>query len=233
LVKKSATAKVSSQKIPAIPRVLRVPKEYEKRVECAPKGKRVIAELAVASIPAGSVVFLDAGTTIFVLAEVLAKKCPGPLCVVTNSLRVGYLLGSVQDVDVRMLGGRLMAEELCLLSAETMAGLAGYHFDLAFLSAGGMTRKGIWNADERFVIFQRTVISRAAEVWFCLDRFKVGIEEVAFLAPWREADVLLTDATYEDLVKAQIPLRGIKVMTPGSVAVDRAPRQVSRRKAIY
>ncbi|MFQ3670428.1 MAG: DeoR/GlpR family DNA-binding transcription regulator [Verrucomicrobiia bacterium] len=211
---------------------LRVEGSYAERADAAIPNKRRIAEVAVSSIPSGSVIFLDAGTTMFMLAEVLAQKCPGPLCVVTHSLRVAYLLGSVEEVEVRMLGGRLMAEEMCLLSSETMAALSTYRFDMAFLSGGGMTQKGVWNSDPRLILFQRSVISRSLEVWFCLDRMKAGKETGLFLAPWRVADVLLTDATAADLARARISTRGIKVMNARSKPPIRPVRGVTR-KAIY
>lgn len=211
---------------------LQVPDAYARRADAAVQTKRRMAEVAVGSIAPGSLIFLDAGTTMFTLAEVLAQRRPGPLCVVTHSLRVAYLLGSVEEIEVRMLGGRLMVEEMCLLSSETMAALSTYRFDLAFLSAGGMTERGVWNSDERLVLFQRSVISRSLEVWFCLDRSKAGKHEGAFLAPWRVADVLLTDATASDLVRAGIPSRGIKIVNARSKPSARPARGVIRQ-AIY
>ncbi len=205
---------------------------YARRADAAVPNKRRIAEVAVSSIPAGSLIFLDAGTTIFTLAEVLAQKRPGPLCVVTHSLRVAYLLGSVEEIEVRMLGGRLMADEMCLLSSETLDALSTYRFDMAFLSGGGMTQKGVWNSDERLILFQRSVIARSLEVWFCLDRLKAGKESAAFLAPWSVADVLLTDATPTALAKARIPSRDIKIMNARSKPAARPARGVSRH-AVY
>jgi DeoR family fructose operon transcriptional repressor len=167
---------------------------FADRLKVAAAAKAKIAAMAVKKISPGMTVFLDAGTTLFAVADLLRRK-PKPLRVVTNSLAVAERLAGVKGIDVDLLGGRMLANQSVLLGPETCQAAAFYSFDLALLGAEGFDAEGIWNSTDEVVALQQAVIRRSKHHAVCADARKMGRSAPAFLLPWEKVDLLLTDVT--------------------------------------
>jgi DeoR/GlpR family transcriptional regulator of sugar metabolism len=72
--------------------------------------------------------------------------------------------------------------------------LSAWRFDLAVMSAEGMTEDGLWNSRDEISEFQRHVCGRSGRAVFCLDASKLGRSAPSFLLPWRAVERLVTDA---------------------------------------
>jgi DeoR family glycerol-3-phosphate regulon repressor len=170
------------------------------------KRKQRIARAAIELIEAGFSVFLDAGSTIYSIAELIPEKCPEDLTVVTNSLPVAEVLTSAQACETHLLGGRILPHQLVVVGPGASIGLSSWQFDLAFLSAEGMTAEGLWNSQDDISDFQRHVSGRTARTCFCLDNSKLGRSAPSFLMAWATLDVLVTNATYQELLASDISM---------------------------
>lgn len=166
--------------------------------------KRRIAEAAVERISSGDRVFLDAGSTVYAIAECIGELKPDSLEVVTNSLPVAEVLASQGGAEVHLLGGRLLPHQLVVVGAGAGISLSPWEFDLAFLSAEGMNRSGLWNSQDEISGFQRHVCARSQSPVFCLDGTKLGCSAPSFLLPWQEVAALITTATPEDFARKGI-----------------------------
>ena len=113
-------------------------------------------------------VFLDAGTTVFAVAERLHRR-PIALRVVTNSLAVAERLAGVRGVDVDLLGGRLLASQSVLLGEQAVRAAAFYDFDVALLGAEGFDAAGASNSTEDVVAMQRAVVACSKRHAICAD----------------------------------------------------------------
>jgi DeoR/GlpR family transcriptional regulator of sugar metabolism len=156
--------------------------------------KQNIARAARELVGEGQTLFLDAGSTVYALAEVIAEHALGSLRVVTNSLPVAEVLTSAGWCETHLLGGRLLPHQLVVVGPGAGLSLSAWSFDLSFLSAEGMTPQGLWNSQDDITEFQRHVCSRSAQAVFCLDATKVGRSAPSFLLPWGLVGRVVSDA---------------------------------------
>jgi DeoR/GlpR family transcriptional regulator of sugar metabolism len=168
---------------------------FHERELRARRAKACIARAARARFQAGATYFLDAGTTMLALAKQLASQPITPLTVVTNNLPVAETLSAVEGLQVCLLGGHFLNRQATLLGDKAIAALKLWSFDAAFLGAEGFTDRGIWNSRAEIVAFQRAVLARTEDVFFCLDSTKLGHSTPHLLKAWPEIPHLITDAT--------------------------------------
>ena len=166
---------------------------FADRLKVAPRAKARIAAAAESLLSPGMTVFLDAGTTVFALAERLRRR-PVPLRVVSNSLAVAERLAGTKGVDVDLLGGRMLASQSVLLGEQACRAATFYRFDLAVLGAEGFDADGLWNSTDDVVALQQAVIGRSAQHAVCADAGKAGVRAPALLLPWDQLDLIITDA---------------------------------------
>ncbi len=189
---------------------LRFP-SFRSRRSSGTSGKRAIAQMAYELLRPESVVYLDAGTTIFALAEAIRVAPVRPLTCVTSNLPAADLLAEVEGVDVHLLGGQVLLRQSVLLGDDACRSASFWKFDLALLGAEGMTREGVWNSSPAVVALQKAVIAQSRATAVMLDRSKLGHPASTFLGGWDSISVLLTDAPIEALKEEGIPTYMTKV----------------------
>ena len=183
----------------------RFPSHME-RMNMARRAKQQIAAAAVSYLAPGLTVFLDAGTTIYAIAEAFRARPVTPITVVTSNLPAGEMLATLPGVSVFLLAGRLLARQSTLMGEAAVKSLQFWRFDVAFLSAEGMDASGIWNSQTAIVEQQKAVIHRSARAIFCIDKGKLNRQAPDILLPWHAVEMLLTDASPEALARAEIAL---------------------------
>ncbi len=183
---------------------LRFP-SFRSRRATGMQGKQAIAQQALELIRPESVIYLDAGTTIFALAEAIRVAPVRPLSCVTSNLPAADLLAEVEGVAVYLLGGQVLRRQSVLLGDEACRSAAYWKFDLTFLGAEGMTREGLWNSSPAVVALQKAVIAQSRATAVLLDRTKLGRTAHTFLGGWDMVTALLTDAPAEALKVEGIP----------------------------
>ena len=166
--------------------------------------KKRVAKAAARFIQPGGTYFLDSGTTIFAMAELLRESPPMPATIVTPNLPIGELLAGVEGLSVYLTGGQIFARQSVLLGETARQSLGLWKFDIAFLSAEAANAGGVWNSQEAIVDQQRVAMDRSNRVLLCLDSSKIGATAPQHLAYWEQIDTLLTDAPQERLAREGI-----------------------------
>jgi len=167
---------------------------HERRQKNA-EAKARIAAKAMRWIQPGSTIYLDAGTTVYAIAEALQRQPVESLTVVTNSLPVAEILAPVPGVRLHVLGGELLPRQSVLFGEAAHKALEFYQIDVAFLGAQGANRDGIWNTQMDVVSFQRRLLERVAKAVVCLDDSKLDKTAPVFLCGWEKVETLLTNAS--------------------------------------
>jgi DeoR/GlpR family transcriptional regulator of sugar metabolism len=188
---------------------------FRQRQFGARSAKRQIASRALQELKPGMLVFFDAGTTVYAIAEALAIHPVDQLAVVTNSLPVAEILAEVKCMEVSLVAGSYLARQSMLLGEPARRSLRLWKFDLAFSSAEGMTKDGIWNSHADVVQFQKEMMKLASRSIFCIDATKLGIRAPQFLLPWTRVGNLLTDASSRQLKNAGIKFGRTKLLSTG------------------
>lgn len=175
--------------------------------------KARIAERAAARVPRSGTIFLDAGTTIQALARALTyRRDLTHLVVATNSLAAASILSGSTGVELHVIGGMFLNRQSALMGERAIRALEGWTFDAAFLGAAGMDASGLTNSHKSIVDFQWAVLHQAAQVYFCLDAFKLGRTAPYRVASWRRVTALITDATPKRLPSFGIVLPSAKLL---------------------
>jgi DeoR/GlpR family transcriptional regulator of sugar metabolism len=170
------------------------------------EAKRLIAAAAVERIQPGMKIYLDVGTTVFSIAELIAERPATPLTIATSSLPVVEILSGLGGVSVHLIGGELLPRQSALLGSMARRMLLLWRFDLAFLSAEGMDSRGIFNTHGDIVLHQRVVLRRTRKTIFCIDASKLGRRAPEQLTGWDSGTrrELITDAPAASLRKAGV-----------------------------
>jgi DeoR/GlpR family transcriptional regulator of sugar metabolism len=177
---------------------LRFP-SFRQRRGVGTAGKLQIARLAHSLLRPEMVVYLDAGTTLFSVAELLRENPVRPLTCVTSNLPAADLLSEIEGISVHLLGGQILRRQSVLLGEEACLSAKFWKFDLALLGAEGMTREGVWNSQQIVVELQRAVIAQSRCKIGLIDGTKLGHTAPHFLGGWDLLSGLLTDAPAQAL----------------------------------
>ncbi|MEI6350409.1 MAG: DeoR/GlpR family DNA-binding transcription regulator [Verrucomicrobiota bacterium] len=183
---------------------------FRERMKNSADAKRRIARKARGWIRPNSTIFLDAGTTLYAVAEELQRNPVGPLEVVTNSLPVADVLASVPDARVHLLGGELLPRQSVLFGEAARNALPNYKIDVAFLGVQGVNSAGLWNSQEDVVAFQQQLLRLATCAVFCVDSSKLDKTAPVFLCDWNEVSAFISNASDAKLASFGIPLRKSK-----------------------
>lgn len=162
------------------------------------ESKQRIARAVLAVLRNGQVVFLDAGSTIYAVAEAIVEAGL-ELRIVTNSLPVAEALTPGPAIEIHLLGGCLLPHQLVLVGPGVTLSLSSWHFDVCLLGAEGMNEEGLWNSQDDISSFQRHVHGRSETSVFCLDGSKLGCVAPSFLLPWSLVDRVVSDAGPEQV----------------------------------
>jgi DeoR/GlpR family transcriptional regulator of sugar metabolism len=164
------------------------------RKERTAKGR--IAAAAAAMVPTSGTVFLDAGTTIVAVARALARRrgLEG-LTVVTNSLPVASALGGIAGIELHVLGGQLLDRQAALFGPRAIRALREWRFESAFFGGESANNAGVSNSHPDVVEFQRFVLRRTRQAYFCMDATKLGGATPHRVATWGDFSALVSDAS--------------------------------------
>jgi DeoR/GlpR family transcriptional regulator of sugar metabolism len=179
----------------------------------SPPAKARIADRAVARIPRVGTLFLDAGTTIQAVARALTRRRDlTHLVVTTNSLAAASVLAGAHGVELHVVGGLFLNRQAALMGARAIRALKDWSFDAAFMSGEGMDAQGISNSHESIADFQRAVMRRTQQTYFCLDASKLGRATPYRVTPWKKITALITDAAPSRLAEHDIALPAGKML---------------------
>ncbi|MDR7071816.1 DeoR/GlpR family DNA-binding transcription regulator [Fictibacillus barbaricus] len=172
------------------------------------KYERAIAREAVKWIKERDTIFLSGGG----MYHELLKHLPNiPLTVVTNSLVTADFLRERENVDVYVIGGKVKNSGN-MTDALAMNGVNQFTFDLAFVSGGGISARGITTATPEVAAFISAVgkVSRKSVGLF--PHYKVGVNAFAQVGPVTNLDVVITDEESPRDHLQSLEQQGVKVL---------------------
>lgn len=165
---------------------------YMKQLEMQAEKER-IAKHCAAYVREGDAIFLDSGTTILALAQMLVHRTD--ITVMTHSLLVGNAF-TTSNTELIMCPGAYRPKSMAYMGQLTSDFVARFHFDRLFQAVEGVDAQGVSVPDVADGA-TKTSLVRASD-WVCCmadsskinraKRFHCGICE------WDKIDVLVTDS---------------------------------------
>jgi DeoR/GlpR family transcriptional regulator of sugar metabolism len=176
--------------------------------------KAVIAVAAAELVPAGSTIFLDAGTTCLALARLLADR--RPLAVATRGLEAALLLARTPGLRVIMVGGQVQPLSHGVAGALSEVALGRLAFDIAFLGADTLCPdRGLGEPTVEETYVKELVAGRSGRVVLLADSSKFVPANAPAWARIGTSWTVLTDEGADTEVVATFASRGITVVPVG------------------
>lgn len=190
---------------------LRLEPELAERRAAMSEEKARIARAAQRFVPLRGGIFLDAGTTTGMLAELLPEN--EELTVVTNCLPTASSLASRQAVNVVIAGGRVRARTLSAVDDMAARFLEGFVPDVAFVATNGVAvGRGLTTPDAAEAAAKRAMVRNARKVVLLADHTKFGQEHFVRFAGLDEVDVIVTDAGLGEGAARGFEEKGVEVV---------------------
>ncbi|MCY0945828.1 DeoR/GlpR family DNA-binding transcription regulator [Streptomyces antarcticus] len=185
--------------------------DLTEREATAAEEKDRIAAAALAELPDGGSVVLDAGSTV----ARLAAGIPGDigLTVVTHALPVAARLADHTGIDLHLVGGRVRHRTRAAVDAWALRAYAEIRADVLFLAANGFCADaGLTTPDLAEAAVKRAAISAARRVVLLADSAKAGQEHFARFGSFADVDLLITDTGLTPVHQAAIEAAGTEVV---------------------
>lgn len=167
------------------------------RSKSASGAKSAIARAAMNYLPAPQGgMFLDAGTTISALSELIAEHpYARQWSIVTNCLPTSLNLASAGLEEVQLLGGSVRSITQAVVGDTALRTLALMRADVAFIGTNALTLDhGLSTADSQEAAVKRAMIINARKVVVLCDASKMGCDYLVSFASVDDIDVVITDA---------------------------------------
>jgi DeoR family transcriptional regulator, deoxyribose operon repressor len=153
----------------------------EQEIDQHTQDKRLACRAAVASLQDGDTIFIDCGTTMQSLADVLPEKLS--LSVICYSMNVAALVTQRPATQVMLMGGLYHPSSQSFSSEEGLAYLRKLGINKAFISAGGVHAvRGASCSNFHETAIKQAAIATAVESILVVDASKLDSLKPAFFA---------------------------------------------------
>ncbi|KXB55875.1 transcriptional regulator, DeoR family [Corynebacterium sp. CMW7794] len=167
------------------------------RSRSASTAKSAIARAAVDYLPQpGGSIFLDAGTTINALADLISVQPNAhSWSIVSNSLPIALSLASNGLSEVQLLGGTVRAITQAVVGDTALRTMALMRADVAFIGTNALTLDhGLSTADSQEAAMKSAFVTHAQKVVVLCDSTKLGNDYLVSFASIADLDVVITDS---------------------------------------
>jgi DeoR/GlpR family transcriptional regulator of sugar metabolism len=184
---------------------------WEQRVQQAGPAKAAIAAHAAPMVVSGSTIFLDASSTALALARRLMEDPPNELTLVTNSPAIAHEV-MAEPVHVVVCPGELDQHMRMLAGRWTVEFLHELNFDLAFVSAAGLTLDaGLTTSRRPLADVVNAVRAGAARTVGLIDASKFGRSSLLTIVAAQELDLIVTDGALPEAVALDYRAAGVRL----------------------
>ncbi len=183
---------------------------YTKKTTINTDAKIVIAQKAATLIDEGTSLFMDGGTT----SMYLAKEMPDIKCnVFTNGIAVAMELAQKKNMNITIVGGQLMPDNLSTASPAAREYFDRTNFEIAIVSATAFTpENGFSCSNQMESDLLKLVFAKSRHIYMMLDSSKIGKINPFTFAHMEDIDVLITDDVFPKEYKAIFEQNNIVVM---------------------
>lgn len=171
--------------------------------------KQAIGRAAARLIQPGQVVFVDGGTTAVQLVRQLAPDLRATI--VTHSPVIACELLPFENIDVIILGGRLMRHSMVALGAATVEAIARVRADLYFMGVCSLHPTGLSTGDLEEACIKRALCQAAAETVVLASSEKLATAAPFTVVGLAHIDGIVVAAETDDALLAPYRERGITI----------------------
>ncbi len=169
------------------------PSAYEERIRVNQKVKRTIAKKALEYVSSGDTLFLDSGTTVLMLAQLLTGI--NQLTVVTNSIPIAQQVGREYEKEVILVGGSFNYSEQCCEGPMSEKFLNDFRASMAFIGADSADPSGgLFSNGVRMVGYVQKIIYNSERTVLLIDSSKFSTIGTIRFGDIECIDAIITDS---------------------------------------
>ena len=177
-----------------------------------PEAKARIAEGACQLLNENDSIAVTSGSTIEAFVGMLKPRSTA-LKVVTPSIRLGVLLSEKMDVDLRILGGRIVSNSMAARDEYTIQGLRNVRCNKLFFRCDGFSLEdGVTSAFVEEAHLTECMMGVAQQRILLADSSKVGKCGFGRICGIEDIDTLITDSGINPKIKDRIEALGVDVI---------------------
>lgn len=169
-----------------------VPHHYRDREKYDVGQKKLIAEKAIPFIKNGQTIFMDGGTSVLAVAQMLPKDLR--ITVVTNSFPVADVLEDHPNADVIFAGGRLYKTAFTTIGHETIQTVRNVRADIYFMGVSSLHTIGLTGKSYEDVQVKKTMAEMSRQVIALSTLAKINTAQAFYICPVTAVDVIITEA---------------------------------------
>lgn len=170
-----------------------------------------IAKTAIAELPDGGAVIIDAGTIASRLVDLFPTE--QEFTVVVNSPPLATALAIRPNLTVIMLGGRVRPRTLAAVDDLGLNPLGNLYADVAFMATSGLSvERGLTTLDPAEADVKRAMIRAARRTVLLADHTKIGIDHFARFGSLDDVDLLITDSGLNDAMTDELEQTGLRIV---------------------
>ncbi len=197
----------------AVPARIAVDASHEAKLRIRQDEKRAIAAVAVSRIAPSDVVYLDAGTTTLLIAELIARDLADhDLTIVTPDFAVASAFRATRRVSVHALGGHVDLANMATDGPFAAASLGDYNIDVAFMSTSSFDLRGLSVPAESKVVVKRAVVENSRRCVLVADSSKYGRVASHRAVKLSAFSAIITDAGLPDSAAEFAAQQGIELV---------------------
>lgn len=132
--------------------------------------------------------------------------------VVTNSLKIAQMIREWTLIDAYLIGGQLRPDSGNIIDSLALEQIGRFSVDIAFLTGGAISGKGISTATPAGAAFARAVSAIARTKIVLAPHEKLGNDMFASSVSIQEFDILITDKKAPPSILQQIASKGVEVI---------------------
>lgn len=173
---------------------------YNLRAEENIEAKEIVAKKAVELIEQGRSLYLDSGSTIMCLAEILPNE---HLSILTSGPNIGIEVAKKTNPSIMLIGGQLNRNNISVSGMGAIEFVKLVNIDVAFMATSGFSLEaGLTSGDYNECELKKYVIQKAKKVVVLMDSSKINKNMPYTFAGLKEIDVLVTDKKLPDEIIA-------------------------------
>lgn len=181
---------------------------FDERVLKNSAAKRALARHAAAMIPAGAVVFVDAGSTCLEIGRLLLGR--KEVRILTHSVALIHEALRA-EAEVIAVGGELRKVSGALIGAAALADVSRLHADFAFIGASGMDDSGCSTTELFEAEMKRAILRRADHGILAADSSKWAKPSTVRFAEWSCFQTWIVEQKPPVAELRKLPNRSLKV----------------------
>lgn len=184
---------------------------FESRIKTCVAEKKEIATKAISIIKNDECIILDASSTCYELAKLIAKSSLR-ITVLTNGYLIADTLKSNKNISTVIIGGLLSNDSYWVEGTMGAFILDNFNITKAFISSRAINENGLDDFNIYAVQLKKVFIEKSNEIYALIDNTKFNKNSAANICNLKEIDYLITDSKLNKNIKKDYEKLGVEIL---------------------